>query len=88
MDYYTYKENGKYYIKIKTENEIPLSYSININADVVANPLLSSSKEEIKLYAFNKRCDNYDKKIIDEYDRTMINVPLAVPDFQILLRQL
>ncbi len=68
LDYYTYKENGKYYIKIKTENEIPLSYSININADVVANPLLSSSKEEIKLYAFNKKCDNYDKKIIDEYD--------------------
>ena len=63
-----YEENGKRFIRIDTKNENESVYKITLNADVYGNPLLGDSTEKIKLYAFNKYCDNYLNKTLDIYD--------------------
>ena len=67
-DYYTYKDNGKYYVKIFTENEEKDVYTICVNADITANPLYNTSIEIVKLYSHNSNCDNYGNWKEDLYD--------------------
>ena len=66
--YYYYEENGKYYVRINTENEEPDLYTIDVRALVTANPLIVSGNTETKLYAYNEYCDNYSKEATDIYD--------------------
>ena len=67
-NYYQYYEDEKYFIKIYTENEEVDIFTININADVTANPLIVSNNTNVKLYSYNENCDNYKSNTKDIYD--------------------
>lgn len=67
-NYYAYQENGKYFIKIHTQNDEPSVFRLTINADVTANPVLNTRTVDAKLYAYNENCDNYSSKIQDTYE--------------------
>lgn len=67
-NYYIYKENDKYFIKIFTQNDNLETFKITINADININPLLSSQWLTIKLYDYNENCDNYSRSETDIYD--------------------
>lgn len=68
LSYETYEESGKYYIKIYTKNEEEAISEIKINADITANPLAPTSTQEIILYSYNEKCDNYYTSTQDVYD--------------------
>ncbi len=66
--YESYEQNGKQYIKIYTKNEEEQLYNIFINADITPNPLKPTENQVIKLYSYNKNCDNYYENTKDIYD--------------------
>ncbi len=68
LSYEKYEESGKYYIKIYTKNEEEALSDIKINADITANPLAPTSTQEIILYSYNEKCDNYYTSTQDVYD--------------------
>ena len=68
LSYETYKENGKNYIKIYTKNEEETGFAIEINAKINANPLMPTSTQEIILYSYNEKCDNYYTSEQDIFD--------------------
>lgn len=66
--YDIYEENGNYYIKILTENEIESSYSITIDCDLTADPRVPRRTETVKLYATNEIACDYKYSGADIYD--------------------
>lgn len=63
-----FEQDGKQFIKIYTSNEKEATYTLTINADITANPLISTTNKEIKLYSYNENGDNYYNKTQDVYD--------------------
>lgn len=62
------KENGKYIIKIITENNIPDSYQITIDTQIIPDSRISTTSKNFKLYAYNENCNNYYYTTTDIYD--------------------
>ena len=60
-------ENCKF-IKIKTSNTNPEIYTISINADITPDPRIPSTSKNVKLYAMNDYCDDYNNSSEDIYD--------------------
>ena len=63
-----YKKDGKYCIRIDTNNDTELLYNITIDADITENPLVATKVDNIQLYAYNPNCNNYYRSITDKYD--------------------
>jgi len=66
--YDLYKKDNKYFIKIITENEYEVSYSINIDCKLTIDPRSPSTEKTINLYAYNDNCDEYYYGTQDIYD--------------------
>ena len=67
--YDLYKKDDKYFIKIITENEEPItSYKITIDCTMTPDPRVASSNKTIRLYDHNKYCNEYYNEIPDVYD--------------------
>ena len=63
-----YKENGKYFVRIDTENENPTTYTISLGLAVNGNPLQSTKTCVFSLYSCNKNGEIYDYSTNDIYD--------------------
>lgn len=65
-----YKENGKLFVRIDTENEQEEVYYINIELEVNANPLHGGTVNYVNLYAYNENWNIYDfyGRTSDNYD--------------------
>lgn len=59
IGYDLYEEDGKYFIKIITENEKEESFEINIDCDMTPDPSSTTVTRNINLYATNENCMNY-----------------------------
>ena len=69
ISYDLVKENGKYLIKIITENETPLSgYNITIKSKMLLNPTQTSSSAKFNLYSYNPNRNTYYYGTADIYD--------------------
>ena len=84
------KQNGKYLIKILTQNEEPEVYTLTIDANMTTAENTSADKKEIKLYAYNEKCNDYYKTIQDTYDvntnsKTEEQVGEATTNIEIIL---
>lgn len=67
--YDLYKKDDRYFIKIITENEEPItSYRITIDCTMTPDPRVASSNKTIRLYDHNKYCNEYYNEIRDVYD--------------------
>lgn len=66
--YNIFENNGKYFIKVLTENSSPCVYSINIYCNITPNSKMATATKEIRLYAYNAYYENYETKIVDKYD--------------------
>ena len=62
------EQNGKYLIKVYTNNENEKLYTISVNVALAGNPLNPTEVKNVKLYAYNENCNNYYKKEQDKYD--------------------
>ena len=63
------KKDGKYCIKIVTDNEEPTSdFSIDIDCEILVNPTVRSSTIDVKLYSYNQNLDLYYYSSQDKYD--------------------
>ena len=62
------KLDGKYLLKIITENETPETYTITINCNMTPKAEIAVSKKSIKLYAYNENCNDYYNITEDTYD--------------------
>ncbi len=60
-------DNQKF-IKIETENEVPVSYNITINCTLIADPRMITQDKLVELYAINENYNNYKNKTDDTYD--------------------
>ena len=56
------------FIKIVTENDVPTTYSIQIDADLTADPRNPTVTRNIELYATNENGENYFYSAKDKYD--------------------
>lgn len=63
-----YKQDDRYFIKIITENEELANYRITIDCEMTPDPREPSSNKTIKLYNYNKYCNEYYKETVDSYD--------------------
>lgn len=66
--YDLFKKDGKYLIKVITENTDPTTYNIIINCDMTPDPRISSTTQKFNLYAYNEYCNEYYRNIKDIYD--------------------
>ena len=66
--YDLFEQNGKYLLKILTENSSPEEFRITIDCNLTANPTVKTKDVEFKLYAVNKYCNDYYYEIQDLYD--------------------
>ena len=66
--YDLFQKDGKYFIKIITENEDPITYKITINCDITPDPRMPSKSPSLKLYAYNENCNDYYYNTQDSYD--------------------
>ncbi len=67
--YDLYKKDDRYFIKIITENEEPITaYRITIDCTVAPDPRVASSNKQIRLYDYNQYCNEYYYEIQDVYD--------------------
>ena len=62
------KENGKYILKILTENNTPDLYKITINTQITPDYRSPTTSRDFKLYAYNENCNDYYYTITDIYD--------------------
>ncbi len=62
------EENGVRYIKIVTKNDIPQTYTIEINVDISPDTRISTTTKQIELYAVNENGSDYYYKAEDIYD--------------------
>ncbi len=69
LGYELVKKDGKYCIKVVTENETPTSgFSINIDCKMLVNPMVSSSQINVNLYYYNDYLNLYYYDTSDKYD--------------------
>lgn len=70
IGYDLYEEDGKYFIKIITENENEESFEINIDCNMTPDPSSTTITRTINLYATNENCMNYyyQSRDNDKYD--------------------
>lgn len=68
LAYDLYKQNDRYFIKIITENEELANYRITIDCEMTPDPREPSSNKTIKLYNYNKYCNEYYYETEDVYD--------------------
>ena len=69
LDSYEIIENDSgRFIKIKTSNVNPETYSITINADLTPDPRIATVYKNFELYAINRGCEEYYNKVNDKYD--------------------
>ena len=82
----------QFWIDVNHYNDFPVELSYRIRQDILVKPFTrvfdyfegdSSDSSFVDMESVVGRCGDGYEKIVEEYDRTMINVPLAVPDFQI-----
>ncbi|MBO5005685.1 MAG: hypothetical protein J6D03_10820, partial [Clostridia bacterium] len=68
LAYDLYKQNDRYFIKIITENAELANYRITIDCEMTPDPREPSSNKTIKLYNYNKYCNEYYYETEDVYD--------------------
>lgn len=66
--YNIFESDGKYFIKIITENSVPDIYNIVINCNITPNSTIATTTTEVNLYAYNQYYENYRTSIQDIYD--------------------
>ncbi len=64
---YMESEDGKF-IKINTQNETPLTYSIVIDAEITPNPCIATVSRTVELWATNEETADYYYNSADIYD--------------------
>ena len=62
------QKDGKYILKILTENENPETYTITVDCDLTAVPKINLDNKQIILYAYNEICNDYYDSIEDIFD--------------------
>ncbi len=63
------KKDGKYFIKIVTNNETKASdFTIDVDCKVLVNPMVSSSTIHVNLYSYNDNLNLYHYGTNDRYD--------------------
>ena len=68
MGYDLYEENGCYFLKIYTENEVETTYKINIDCNMTPDPRISTVSRHVDLYSINEIAMDYFYKGADIYD--------------------
>ncbi len=69
LGYELVKKEGKYYIKVVTQNDEPTSgFNIQIDCKMLVNPMVSSSQINVNLYYYNDYLNLYYYDTIDKYD--------------------
>ena len=70
LGYDLFKEGDSYFLKIVTENDEPMHYSITIDCDVTPDSRKLTVRKKIEMYAYNEVCDEYKdgNKSEDIYD--------------------
>lgn len=66
--YDLFEQDGKYFIKIITENENTTTYTITIDCNMTPDPRTPTTDKEIKLYSYNQNCNDYYFETKDIYD--------------------
>lgn len=66
--YDLFQKDGKYFIKIVTENETLATYKITIDCNMTPDPRIPTSNKDLKLYAYNEYCNEYYYVTKDTYD--------------------
>ena len=61
-------ENGKYYIRILTKNDVPDTYKITINCNLTVDPRVPTVKRDFILYSHNDAAPEYINYKRDIYD--------------------
>ncbi|MBP3255241.1 MAG: MucBP domain-containing protein [Clostridia bacterium] len=63
------KENGKYYLKVLTENEeIVDSFTVNVDAELIPDARVGTKYPTLKLYYHNDNCKDYYDSVQDRFD--------------------
>ncbi len=68
LGYEVLEKDGSKFIKILTQNDTPLTYTITIDTNITADPRIATTTKSIELYAYNKEANNYLEKAVDKYD--------------------
>lgn len=66
--YDLYKQDGKYFIKIITTNDVADIYTIFIDYNITPNTKMPTTTKQVTLYAYNAEYDNYENNTQDIYD--------------------
>lgn len=61
-------ENGQIFIKIITENDNEVKYTITLNTKIISDPRKIDSSKNFELYSYNPYCPNYLTSKADIYD--------------------
>ena len=68
LGYDILKENGKFIVRILTENNEPDLYTITIDTQITPDSRISTTSKNFKLYAYNANCNEYYYTTTDIYD--------------------
>ena len=68
ISYEIIENDGHNFIKIKTNNSEPLSYTIAIDANITPDPRISTVNKKFELYAINEETSKYYYRAQDIYD--------------------
>lgn len=68
LGYDLYEEDGCYFLKILTQNEIETTYKINIDCNMTPDSRNSTVSRNIELYSINETGIDYFNKLKDIYD--------------------
>ena len=63
-----YKQNGQYFIKIITANDVKTTYNLTIRCKITMNPMSTTNSDKYVLYAYNQDCNTYYWSAEDTYD--------------------
>lgn len=66
--YNLFEKDGKYFIKIITENDVPDVYEVYVDCNITPNSKLATVTKELNLYAYNEYYTNYENETKDIYD--------------------
>ena len=83
LGYDIYQENGVYFLKILTENDIATTFNIIVDCNITPDPRKLTANRNIELYAYNEECHNYKEgyKAVDTYDINADNNTVEYMDY-------
>lgn len=68
LGYDLFKKDGVYFAKVITANAERKLYNLNINCNILINPITPTTNDKFILYAYNEDCHKYYLDIDDTYD--------------------